>query len=234
MKISTLIACTAFLSAANSQGAVYALFTAQLQSTSGGSVGNASGLVSANTFPTTPTLTRGGGTTINAGGEAAYTDFQGFVWSGSGTHETPGRSFGWSGGSTGATLTLTLNMTNLEDLTIRMAIQAQGNNGATPISSFSSIQYSTNNGVSFSNAATGSALNFATGSAFNEYLLDLSALPIDNTSQVQIRFNAPTLPADTALRLDNILLTAQTIPEPSSAAFALAAGLILFRRKRSI
>ena len=214
---------------------VQALFTAQTQGGDPEGVTGATGAVSANTFPTIPTLTRTGTGQVNAGGESGYVDFQGKTWLGSGNQNTPGHSFGWNPGASGVSLTVTLNLVDLQDLTIRMAIRSAASGGATPVSAFSAIEYSLDGGTSFETAASGASLDITTGTGFNEYNLDLTTLSaIENQADVQIRFSVPDVATNTSFRMDNILLTAQTIPEPSAAISAvIALGVIGLRRRRA-
>lgn len=221
---------------------VQALFTGQTQTTSGGAVTGFSTVVSASTFPEAPTLARTGTsfTTNGAGGATSYTDFNGWNWVGAGGTSTAGRSFGWVSGSTGNTLNFNLDMEGLEDLTIGMVIRSAAVLGS-PLTQFSAIDYSVDGGAYFA-AATGSALNFsATGNNFESFTLDLtSLLAIENAASVQIRFTLPTIPANvpdvqdsTSVRIDNVLFTAQTIPEPTSVALSLlGTGLLFIRRRR--
>lgn len=215
-----------------SAATVRALFTAQNQSGSPEAVTGPIGTVSASTFPVAPSLNRSGSSSTNVGGEADYTDFNGRLWLGSGSQETGGHSFGWNGGGTGLSMTLTLNLTSIYDLTVRMGIRSAATNGAVPATAFTAIEYSVNNGA-FVTAASGSALNFTSGSTFSEYNLDLTALAaIENRSNVRIRFSMPDLAADTNLRIDNVLITGDMIPEPSSAVlFSACAGLLFIRRR---
>ena len=214
---------------------VQALFTAQTQGGDPETVTGAVGTVSANTFPTIPTLSRTGSGQGNTGGESGYVDFQGKTWLGSGNQNTPGHSFGWNPTASGISLTVTLNFTDLQDLTIRMAIRSAASGGATPVSAFSAIEYSLDGGTSFETAASGASLDFTTGATFNEYNLNLSTLSaIENQADVQIRFSVPDVPNNASFRMDNILLTAETIPEPSAAISAvIALGVIGLRRRRA-
>jgi len=229
------IAATLCLLPAAHAATVYALFTAQNQSGSPEVVTGAIGTISANTFPVAPTLGRTGTQSTNVGGEANYVDFNGRTWLGSGTQDPGGHSFGWNANATGITMTLSMNLTSITDLTIRMGIRSSATNAGVAPTSFTAIDYSTNNGSSWFTAASGTALDFASGSTFSEYILDLTALAaIENKNSVRIRFTVPDLPADTSFRIDNVLLTAQAVPEPSSAMVALsAAGVLCFLRRRA-
>lgn len=239
----------AFTSSADA-ATVYALFTGQTQTSSGSNAAGFTTNISANTFPVAPTLARTGTsfTTNGNGGASAYTDFNGYIWNGNGGTTSVGRSFGWINGSTNNSLTFTVNTVGLTDLTVAMSIRSFAEAGTT-VKSFSAIEYSLD-GTNYFNAASGSALNFPTETgAFENFTLNLSSISqIYDVSSLRLRFTVPTIPAivedpsnpgsylqnNTSVRIDNVLFTAQAIPEPSTGALALAAGLILFRRKRSV
>lgn len=213
---------------------VNAFWAAQGQTPGTETITGPSGALSASTFPVAPSLSRTGTATLNNGGAASFTDFQGRIWTGSGNQNTPGHSFGWGPGATNASLTVTLDMRDIQDLTLRMDIRSAGNNGATPLSAFSAIEYSVD-GAAFVPAATGSSLGFTTGIAFNPFTLDLSSLSdIEGRNEVRLRFSLPASPSDTSIRLDNIQITAQSVPEPASlAVLMLGAATFMAKRRRA-
>ncbi|RYD36829.1 MAG: hypothetical protein EOP87_04740 [Verrucomicrobiaceae bacterium] len=231
------------VSASAGAATVQALFTAQTQGSSGGAVTGYSATVSANTFPVVPTLVKAGGASSGNqgnGGASSYTDFNGYTWTGDGGTASSGRSFNWISGAANNSITITLDMVGFQDLTIAIAIRSAADTG-TVVSAFSAIEYSVN-GSAFTAAATGSALNFPTAGSFGAFNLDLTSLAaIEDATSVQIRFSVPNIPANetgvqfnTSVRLDNVLLTAQTIPEPSAAVSVISAlGLLGLLRRRS-
>lgn len=238
--LSILLCASAAVRAAT----VQALFTAQTQNSSNTAVTGYSANVSANTFPVAPTLVRAGSGNSSGnqgnGGASSYTDFNGYVWVGDGGTSSTGRSFNWVNGSANNSLTITINMAGLQDLTIAMAIRTAAELG-TVVSAFSAIEYSVN-GSAFSAATTGSGLNFPAAGSFGAFSLDLTSLAaIEDAASVQIRFSVPNIPANeagvqnnTSVRIDNVLLTAQTIPEPSAAMSVIASlGLLGLLRRRS-
>jgi hypothetical protein len=213
---------------------VYAFWAVQTQTPGTEVITGVSGNVSATTFPGTVSITRTGTATLTGGGALSFTDFQGRTWTGSGNQNTPGYSYGWGPGATGATLTVTVDLRNLQDFTLRMDVRSAGNNGAVAPTAFSLIEYSLDN-INFSNAATGAALGFANDGAFNAFSLDLSSISaIEGQNNVRVRFTLPTLPTDTSVRLDNVQISAQTVPEPTSfAVLMLGAGVFAMKRRRA-
>jgi hypothetical protein len=213
--LATALSAMVFAIGTADAGPVYAFFSFDnLQNGTGGVNAN----VTAETFPGTPTRTRTGTTTVTTGGELSFTDFQGNTWLGSGNQNTPGNSLAWNAGSTGNSFTHNLDMTGLTDLSLRMAIRSATATTATPITAFTSIEYSI--GGPFMTAASGADLLIPiSGNNFVEYLLDLSSLSaIENQPNVALRFTFGTIPTNTSFRYDNIQFTAQTIPEPASFA----------------
>lgn len=191
--------------------------------------------VTAENFPGVPSRTRTGSATSSDGGEGGpFIDFQGNAWAGSGSFSTPGHSLAWDGGSTGNSMTHTFSMAGLVDLNIRMGIRSATSTATAPIQAFSAIQYSLDGGVNFFTAASGAALAIPVGGVnFVSYNLDLSSLSaIEQQSNVQLRFSFANVPSTTSFRVDNVVFTAQTVPEPATAALGLLGVAALARRRR--
>lgn len=168
------------------------------------------------------------------GGAPSFTDFQGNSWNGVANATGAGYAFGWNGSTTVGSdaLTLSLDLTNIQNLAIRMDVRsAQGGSEPRP-AAFSAIEYSIGGG-SFRSIPGVSLGNFTTNNyvAMNFDLASLDA--IEGQSDVRIRFTVAHTPNTTSFRFDNVQLTADLIPEPSFAALLVAgSGLMGFRRKR--
>ncbi len=169
--------------------------------------------------------------TGNTGGEASFTDFQGTVWTGSGSSSGAGNSLAWTGGGSNLTgsFSLTLNTTDLTDLTVRLAVRAAGT-GAT--NAFSSFTYDIGDGPQ----AISTPLTFTAGSTFSQWTADLSSIgALTDQPSVTLTWAFADNVSGTSLRVDNIqILAAVAIPEPStytSLVGAAALGLVVIRRR---
>ncbi|RYD23400.1 MAG: hypothetical protein EOP87_26555, partial [Verrucomicrobiaceae bacterium] len=148
----------------------------------------------ASNFPTAPSISLTGAHVLNdggmPGGAPSFTDYQGNSWNGVANATGAGFAFGWNGTSTVGSdaLTLSLDLTNIRDLAIRMDVRsAQGGTEPPRPSAFSAIEYSIGGG-SFSSIPGASLGNF-TSNSYVEMNFNLAALDaIEGQSDVQIRF----------------------------------------------
>lgn len=214
--------------------------------------GSSSGTVTVNDgFAGTPVVTLNagtGGSTAALGAGGAVYQFQGTTYQANGAgNTTPGFSMLWGTNNdlntiTGASFTVAMNTTGLADLYLRFDVRSATGNAANgrPPSTFSSIEYSIAGGA-FVQAAGLVIPTWANGSGtpFSAQFIDLTALnAIENQADVQLRFNftsaTPTTTAVTQnIRIDNLLITTDAIPEPSSLVLlGLGAGLVGVRRRR--
>lgn len=192
----------------------------------------------ASTFPTLVSIAVSGASAGGqmAGGAPSFTDFQGNSWNGVANATGAGFAFGWNGTSVVGTdaLTLSLDLSNIQNLLIRMDVRsAQGGSNPPRASAFEAIEYSYAGG-SFT-AVPGANLGNFTTNNYTPMSFDLSAISaIEGQSNVQIRFTVADTQSTTSFRMDNIQLTAETVPEPTAAAvLAVGCALSAFRRKRS-
>src|SRR5690606_6850918 len=125
-----------------------------------------------------------------------------------GSYTTGGSSIGWQGA--GGTVNITLDMTGLADLMLRMDIRSAGG-GAAP-TSFHAVRYragQTEQEAGAFAAVPDSVPGFSNNGAFNDYQLDLSALSnIDEMPVVQIQFEVAYIGSGQSLRFDNIQFSA--------------------------
>ena len=199
--------------------------------------GGANGALTATTFGgTAPSISRTGSTLNTNGGATSFVSYEGgSPWLGSGGTGNPGNSFSWEPGSNSNSISIALDMTNTFDLTLRTDIRSAEGSGGTRSTAFTAIEYQVGGGAFIS---TGSSLSYGllANNNFQAYNLDLSALSaIENQPNVVIRFSVPdqgggATPA--SFRMDNIQLTADLIPEPSTALLLgfSALGLLIRRR----
>lgn len=180
-------------------------------------------VVTNETFPGLPLLTRTGSTDNNAG--------TGFSNPEDGVNYSAGRAMFWT--SVASTFTLSLDTTGLTDLNIRMDIRSAESGAGTRTEGFTSVEYSLNGGTDYTLIA-GIPPFGITSNNFNAYSIDLSALDaIENQANVLLQFSLPEQnnPNFSNVRIDNLLVTA--VPEPASMVLvALAGGTLLFRRRR--
>lgn len=224
-KFATALILLTFFAVTSSRAAVLYSFWSFDTFTSGD--GAFTTAVTAETMPGTPTISYAGSSLLSSGG-STFTAFNGTTWTGSNGSATPGHSLGWSSGSTGNSFSITLDTTGLESLQVAMSIRSYTGG----LTSFSSLEYNTGSGF----VSSGLSLSpFSTSTSFVNYSLDLSSLTaINNQSSVTLRWTLASIPNNTSVRIDNIQLSASTVPEPSALAlFALGIGLFLLRRRRT-
>lgn len=217
---------------------VHAFWSAQTEQNAVANGGSFNPDATASTFPVTPGISLAGTHVIGSGGmpggAASFQDFQGNTWNGVANATGAGFAFGWNGTSTVGSdaLTISLNLTNIQNLMIRMDVRsAQG--GTEPrASAFSAIEYSIGGG-SFT-SVPGANLGSFTTNNYTVMNYDLSSLDaIEGQSNVQIRFTVGHAGNTTSFRFDNIQLTADAIPEPAFlSSLLMGAGLFTLRRKR--
>ncbi|WAC21179.1 PEP-CTERM sorting domain-containing protein [Luteolibacter sp. SL250] len=192
----------------------------------------------ASTFPVTPGISLAGTHVIAGGGmpggAATFQDFQGNTWNGVANATGAGFAFGWNGTTTVGSdaLTISLNLTNIQNLMIRMDVRSAQGGSEPRASAFSAIEYSIGGGA-FTSVPGANLGNFTNNSyvAMNYNLSSLDA--IEGQSDVQIRFTVGHAGNTTSFRFDNIQLTADAVPEPAFlSSLLMGAGLLTFRRKR--
>ncbi len=218
---------------------VQAFWSAQTEQNAITNGGSFNGSPTASTFPTATSISLSG-THVSGGGgmqggAPSFTDFQGNSWNGVANATGAGFAFGWNGSTIvgSDSLTLSLDLTNIQNLAIRMDVRsAQGGTEPPRPSAFSAIEYSIGGG-SFSSIPGVSLGNFTTNN-YVEMNFNLASLDaIEGQSDVKIRFTVANTPNTTSFRFDNVQLTADLIPEPSFAALlVVGSGLMGFRRKR--
>jgi|GEM_PF-1936676 len=192
----------------------------------------------ASTFPVTPGISLAGSHVAGdggmPGGAASFQDFQGNTWNGVANATGAGFAFGWNGTTTVGTdaLTISLNLTNIQNLMLRMDVRSAQGGSEPRASAFSAIEYSVAGGAFTS--VPGAGLGNFTNNSYVPMSYDLSALDaIEGQSNVQIRFTVGHAGASTSFRFDNIQLTADTVPEPAIlSSLMVGAGLLSLRRKR--
>lgn len=213
--------------------------------------GASSGGVTVNDgFAGTPVITRDGGTggsSNSLGGGGGIYQFQGTTYSAGSGNATPGYSMLWGTNNdlntiTNASFTVAMNTTGLADLYLRFDVRSATGDPAKARgpSTFSSIEYSIGGGAFIQ--ATGLLIpTWANGAStpFSAQFIDLSSLnAIENQADVRLRFNfssaTPTTSAVTQnIRFDNLLITTDVIPEPSSLALlGLGTAFLAGRRRR--
>jgi len=160
--------------------------------------------------------------TNDAGGEASFTDFQGVTWLGSGSSTTPGHSLNWGGNSTGNTFSLTLDTTGLVDLTMRMAVRSAGTGALLDFGSFS---YDIGSGPI---AITTGTSGFTAGSAFSVWTADLSSIgAIEGAPSVTFTWTLANIASGASFRVDNLQISADAVPEPSTLAMIAVGGILI-------
>lgn len=184
-------------------------------------------VVTAETFPGTPTLTSTGSENLLSTFQSTpFTAYNSIAYG-------AGAALAWNPGSTVNSFTLNLDMTHLEDLKIRLDYRGTSSVGFTQ---FSAIEYSLNNGASYNSAVSSPTLTMNSNILnLTTSQLDFSSVgAIEDQSSVLIRFSMPDVPSGNSFRIDNLQIQATTIPEPGTLALvgvALAA-LLLFNRRR--
>ncbi|WAC20890.1 right-handed parallel beta-helix repeat-containing protein [Luteolibacter sp. SL250] len=176
--------------------------------------GQPSGELTAASFHMRPSVERAGTSITNTGGATSFTDFQGMIWTGSGTNSTPGHCFAWNPGSVTNSMTLSFNMSGLTNLAVRMDVRSAGTGRTT---AFEGIDYSIDGGATFAPAQVNLTLTgMPSTNSFFGYSLDLSSLAgIENQWSVKIRFRIPDQGSGSSLRLDNIQVSAGTSWSPT-------------------
>ncbi len=167
-----------------------------------------------------------------------FTAFDGSVWDNSETSSVQ------SSGNviSDYELLLTVDLTQLEDVQLRMNAYTGGN---APITDYSTTDvnlfYDAGSGFTSFGSGTGSMEKSNGVAATNAISWDLSSIvAIENQSSVAFRFEFADK-ADTSgdggnIRVDNLQLTAVAIPEPSSFALlagALGLAIVMLRRRRA-
>ena len=230
-----LIACLTGFSQAATVNAFWSV-----QNSKAGSDG-ANGMVTASTFVgATPSITREAGISTNNGGASSFVSYEGGTpWLGSGGTGTPGHSYGWNPGSTGNSMTIAFEMTDTYDLTLRADLRSAHSNGGGRSTAFTSIEYSLDGGSNYFTTGSSLAYGIAEDNNFNEYNLDLSDLSaIEDQASVLIRFGIADQPIgggsdpNASLRIDNVQLSADYVPEPTVAILFSLGALALLRRRR--
>ncbi len=219
----TLLASLAVLPCTTSHAQIYAFWSFD-QFTSGNGAFEIG--VTAETWTGSPSVTYAGSNLLNGGGAASFTAFNGTTWLGSGTGSTPGHSLAWSSGSTGNSFSLSLDMTDSAELQIRMDIRSFTGGPAA----FLDLQYDVGGGF----VSSGISLNPITiGTSYSAWTVDLTSLTqINNQSNVTLRWVIPDIGGGTSIRIDNLQISAQAIPEPTVGGLILGFGIcaLLVRR----
>lgn len=124
----------------------------------------------------------------------------------------------------GATLTIEVNLTGMEDVIVSYATQKTG-------TGFNSNQFSySTDGVSYT--SFGSAYDLTTSFALKTFdLSSISALDNDSSVFFRVTFSGATSNAGNN-RIDNIQVNATAVPETSAAVLGALGVLGLLRRRR--
>jgi len=198
-------------------------------------------------FASDPTIakTNGSASSVDGGGQGSFMDPNNpsDTYLGTGGGVTSVNSYGWnvdiSGGQsfTGAAFTVSVNLTELTDLSIAFGLRAAGSStaGIVPLS-FKSIEYSLGDSGVWESAGVASPTWTVSG-AYSNKSVNFSALSeIEGQSDVRIRFTLadtdlnPTTGTASSIRIDNLVIEA--VPEPSSAVLMLGSALALASRRR--
>lgn len=243
MKVIIFAVClSGILSSAQASTVVHSFFSGQdLMAPTAADKGLRVATQTAGTIPGGVTVTAAGSSQGGyAGGAVTFQNFQGETWTGDGLHNGIGYALhAWNPSSNGNSMSISFDMTNLQNLSIRMDVRSAQAGSGVRSTAFTAIEYSLDGGDTFQTAATGSALNFTiSGNSYTAWSFNFTNLDeIEDKSQIQIRFSMANQTSvggtnTTSLKIDNLQLSAILIPEPGSIALVSLAALLGFRRRR--
>lgn len=161
-------------------------------------------------FLRSPTVTASGTALADAGG-AAFTNFAGVQWQGSGGAAVPGHSLTFNPGSSGNQFTLTFSTSGLSRTELRMDLRSAAQAGGSAPARFATVTYDVGGGPILLDAPV-----IVNDGAFHEWTLSFAEVPdIDNQPQVKITWTLEDLGASPAesLRVDNLQLWCEPMPD---------------------
>ena len=236
------IVCLGFVADTRAEAIAYWSFQKNKASSSSDAASNFTLVVTSTAagLLATPTLTMTGDIDTNYyGGEASFIDpITGETWYGSGNANQGGSAMNWKPGN--STLTLNLNTTGWENISISFDVRAAASPVADALKKFASIEYKIGAANWVTLSTVGSNFNFNVNQ-YEPWSLNFSSLvpELDDAGDIQIRWNF-SMPngSSRSLRIDNFVISADAVPEPGTYALlicglGLLAALRLHRSRKA-